>query len=78
MMALIDYGQVPPCVPPADIRGYKIHYRESPVYFQKEKWIDAKFLNTHKGRVIPGDSKALVGVRIGSGKWGIIRIAEAV
>lgn len=77
-MARIDYGQVPSCAPPADIQGYKIYYRESRVYFQNEKWIDAKFLNTHKGRVIPGNSKALVGVRVGTGKWGIIRIAEAV
>lgn len=77
-MPRIDYGQVPSCAPPDEIQGFKIYYRESPVYFQKEKWIDAKYLNTHKGRVIPEKSKALVGVRIDSGKWGIIRIAEAV
>lgn len=77
-MARIDYGQVPACSPPVTDNGYKIHYRESPVYFRSAKWIDAKFLNTHKNRRIPEKSKALVGVRIGSEKWGIIRIAEAV
>jgi len=81
-MSRIDYGQVPACEDPDVGPYYTQHvYASTPEHateFDKgsEKWIPADHLNTIR-TFTPG-SKALVGIRETTGKWGIIKVREAI
>ena len=81
-MARIDYSQVPKTYGPAKRDKWEKHTtiwtpeRCRDIDLTTEKWIDVNYLNTHR-TFTPG-SKALVGKRLSTGRWVVIRIMEAV
>lgn len=80
-MARIDYGQAPEVSEPIGPKRWKkvkrIHLPEVRSDFVKGslKWVDTKYLNV--SRKYSEGSKALVGLRKSSDRWGIIYVMEA-